>query len=154
MRETTLQTPKSVQKEGRRWSMHQSRSSPAACGTDHGGAVCALQPWRSPVEQISTCNSGRSVVEQMSTCSTWKSVVEQISTCSSGRSVMEQISTCSSQRSMVEPIFPCSPWRSVVEQNFTRGPGRTPHLHLPMAGTCSASEGWFGTQTAARSLPG
>ena len=128
MRETTLQTPKSVQKEGRRWSRHQSRGSPAACGTDHGGAVCALQPWRSPVEQISTC--------------------------SSGRSVMEQISTCSSQRSMVEPIFPCSPWRSVVEQNFTRGPGRTPHLHLPMAGTCSASEGLFGTQTAARSLPG
>jgi len=44
MRATTLQSPRSVQKEGRRCSRHWSRGSPAAHGADHGEAGCPLQP--------------------------------------------------------------------------------------------------------------
>jgi len=39
--ELTLQTPRSVQKQGRRCSRHQSRDSPADHGADPGKAGCA-----------------------------------------------------------------------------------------------------------------
>jgi len=40
VRETALQAPKLVEKEGRRCTRHQSRESPAACGEDHDGTCC------------------------------------------------------------------------------------------------------------------
>jgi len=44
VRETTLQTPRLVQKEERRCSRRQSRDSPAARAEDPGEAGCPLQP--------------------------------------------------------------------------------------------------------------
>ena len=45
MRGTTLQTPRSVRKEGEEvLPQHRSRDSPAAHGEDHGEAAVPLQP--------------------------------------------------------------------------------------------------------------
>jgi len=44
VREAILQTPRSLQKEGKRCSRCRSRGSSAACGEDHGEAGCPLRP--------------------------------------------------------------------------------------------------------------
>jgi len=54
VREKSLQTPRSVKKEGGRGSRCWSRDSPAAHGKDHGDAGCPpCNHWRTVVKQIS-----------------------------------------------------------------------------------------------------
>ena len=44
MRATTLQTRRSVKKDGEEMLQVPEQRFPAACGADHGEAGCALQP--------------------------------------------------------------------------------------------------------------
>jgi len=46
VRETTPQTPRSVNKEGKTCSRSWSRESPAAPGKEHGELGCTLQPMK------------------------------------------------------------------------------------------------------------